>query len=32
MYSGLLVCAVLGLVFQFAIDLVERVLIPWKPR
>ncbi|MBV9581310.1 MAG: ABC transporter permease [Chloroflexi bacterium] len=32
MYSGLLVCAILGLVFQVAIDLVERVLIPWKPR
>ena len=31
MYSGLVVCAVLGLLFQVGVDLVERVLIPWKP-
>lgn len=32
MYAGLVVCAVLGVVFQIGIDLVERLLIPWKPR
>ena len=31
MYCGLVVCALLGVVFQLLIDLLERLLIPWKP-
>jgi NitT/TauT family transport system permease protein len=32
MYCGLVVCALLGVAFQFVIDLLERFLIPWKTR
>ena len=30
MYCGLVVCALLGVLFQLVIDLLERVLLPWK--
>ena len=32
MYSGLVVCALLGVLFQVIVDVLERVLIPWKER
>ncbi|MGN6697550.1 MAG: ABC transporter permease, partial [Thermomicrobiales bacterium] len=32
MYSGLIACAILGLVFQLLLDGLVRVLIPWQPR
>lgn len=30
MYVGLMVCALLGFVFSFCFDLVERALLPWR--
>jgi NitT/TauT family transport system permease protein len=30
MYVGLMVCALLGFVFSFCFDLVERFLLPWR--
>jgi NitT/TauT family transport system permease protein len=30
MYCGLVVCALLGVLFQFVIDMLERFLLPWK--
>jgi NitT/TauT family transport system permease protein len=30
MYVGLLVIAILGFVFSFVLDEIERWLIPWK--
>ena len=32
MYSGLVVCALLGVLFQVIVDVLERVLIPWKEK
>jgi NitT/TauT family transport system permease protein len=32
MYCGLVTCAVLGVLFQVIVDVLERVLIPWKDR
>jgi ABC-type nitrate/sulfonate/bicarbonate transport system permease component len=32
MYAGLIVCALLGVTFQIIVDVIERVLMPWKPR
>jgi NitT/TauT family transport system permease protein len=32
MYVGLVVCALLGVVFQLIVEVLERVLIPWKHR
>jgi NitT/TauT family transport system permease protein len=32
MYCGLVTCAVLGVLFQAIVDVLERVLIPWKDR
>ena len=32
MYCGLVTCAVLGVVFQLIVDVLERMLIPWKDR
>ena len=32
MYCGLVVCALLGVLFQLIVDVLERVLIPWKER
>ncbi len=32
MYVGLVVCALLGVVFQLIVEILERVLIPWKDR
>jgi ABC-type nitrate/sulfonate/bicarbonate transport system permease component len=32
MYCGLVVCALLGVLFQAIVDVLERVLIPWKHR
>ncbi len=32
MYVGLVVCALLGVVFQFVVEVLERALIPWKHR
>jgi ABC-type nitrate/sulfonate/bicarbonate transport system permease component len=31
MYCGLIVCALLGVMFQVLVDVIERLLIPWKP-
>jgi NitT/TauT family transport system permease protein len=30
MYVGFLVIAVLGLCFSYAVDLLERLIIPWN--
>lgn len=32
MYCGLVVCALIGVLFQVIIEVLERVLIPWKHR
>jgi NitT/TauT family transport system permease protein len=32
MYCGLIACALLGLVFQLLLDVIVRLLIPWRPR
>jgi ABC-type nitrate/sulfonate/bicarbonate transport system permease component len=32
MYCGLVVCALLGVLFQVIVEVLERVLIPWKHR
>jgi ABC-type nitrate/sulfonate/bicarbonate transport system permease component len=32
MYSGLVVCALLRIGFQYLLDLIERLVLPWKPR
>jgi NitT/TauT family transport system permease protein len=31
MYSGLIVCALLGILFQGIVDILERILMPWRP-